>query len=129
VGGRAGHVPHGPGGDGRHRRLWGAARRAAGAAGAHAVSRPRHGDLVLAPRAPPMLPRQNPRPLMPRPWREGLTESTGVTGPALWRARVAEERAPVQLAPWRPPAGTSSADTLAKARRGPWRDARVGRLQ
>lgn len=41
MGGLAGHVPHGHGGDGSHRRLLGADLRAAGAAGAHAVSRQR----------------------------------------------------------------------------------------
>jgi len=52
----------------------------------------------------------------------GLTDITGVTGPALWRAVVHGERAPLPLAQLRNPACKSSADDLAPARTGPWRD-------
>ena len=57
--------------------------------------------------------------------RAGLTDITGVTGQAILRAIVHGERDPLRLAQWRTAACTSSADVMAKALTGTWRDEQV----
>jgi hypothetical protein len=92
-------------------------------------TRRRHRARLSEHRAPHLLPLQKTLKLLNRPVSEGLTEITGVTGQALLRAIVAGARDPVKLAPWRHPAGTSSADQIAKALSGTWRDALLCILQ
>jgi transposase len=85
----------------------------------------RHRAELIEHRAPHILHLHKALKLMNMQLSEVLTDLTGVTGQAIWRAIVHGERDPLTLAQWRNPAGKSSADDLAKALTGTWRDEQV----
>ena len=88
----------------------------------------RHRATWMAHRAPHILPMHKALKRMNLQVRAVLTAITGVTGQAILRALVHGERDPLRLAQWRPAACTSSADVMAQALTGPWRDEQVGML-
>jgi transposase len=82
----------------------------------------RHRAALIEHRAPHILHMQKALKLMNLQLSEVLTDITGVTGQAILRAIVHGERDPLKLAQLRNPACKSSADELAKALTGTWRD-------
>ncbi|HSX79068.1 MAG TPA: transposase [Candidatus Saccharimonadia bacterium] len=82
----------------------------------------RHRATLMAHRAPPILPMQKALKRMNLQVSAVLTDIPGVTGHAILRAIVHGERDPLRLAQWRTAACKSSADVMAKARTGTWRD-------
>lgn len=89
----------------------------------------RHRAELIEHRAPHILHMQKALKLMNIQLSEVLTDITGVTGQAILRAIVHGERDPLKLAQLRNPACKSSADDLAKALTGTWRDEQVFILQ
>jgi transposase len=85
----------------------------------------RHRATLIAHRAPHILHMHKALKLMNLQWSAVLTDMTGVTGQAILRAIVHGERDPLRLAQLRTAACKSSADVMAKALIGTWRDAQV----
>jgi hypothetical protein len=85
----------------------------------------RHRQRLLTSAAQPMQHRQKALQPMPRKLTQGVSESTGVTGMAILKARLAGERDPVSLAPLRHPHCQPREDESAKALQGPWRAAHL----
>lgn len=82
----------------------------------------RHRAQVIEHRAPHILHMQKALLLMNLQLSQVLTDITGTTGLAIIRAILAGERDPVTLAQFRNPACRSSADQIAKALTGTWRE-------
>jgi transposase len=89
----------------------------------------RHRAMLIEHRAPHILHLQKTLKLMTMQLSEVLTDITGVSGQAILRASVAGERDPVKLTQLRNPACKSSADKIAKALSGTWRDELLFMLQ
>jgi transposase len=85
----------------------------------------RHRAELIAHRAPHILHMQKALKLMNLQLSEVLTDITGVTGQAILRAIVRGERDPLRLAQLRTAACQSSADVIAKALTGTWRDEQI----
>lgn len=85
----------------------------------------RHRATLIAHRAPHILHMQKALKLMNLQLSAVLTDITGVTGQAILRAIVHGERDPLRLAQLRTAACKSSADVIAKALTGTWRDEQV----
>ena len=85
----------------------------------------RHRATLMAPRAPHILHMHKALKLMNLQVSAVLTDMTGVTGQAILRAIVHGARDPLRLAQLRTAACKSSADVMAKALTGTWRDEQV----
>ena len=104
-------------------RLQGALRPDAAMCVGRTLLRPR--ATLIAHRAPHILHMHKALKRMHLQLSAGLTDLTGVTGQAILRALVHGERAPRRLAQVRTAACQSSADVIAKALTGTWRDEQV----